>query len=162
MYRPTAATCDTSKVHLLHNQEMFGLRFATCLRLVKDQPDCIREGKFDGSSSKFIVSTPEGCLFRMNLEEPTYNELSTCHITHFYCYSKPAAMLGEYCERLLAVAWCHGNSRLISISHSHKREETLTNLNMNKLASFAVNVLRDVILVMDTGLLALVDIKTKK
>jgi len=53
-------------------------------------------------------------------------------------------------------------SRLISVSHSHKREETISNLNINKLASFGVNVLRDLILVMDTGLLALIDIKTKK
>jgi hypothetical protein len=33
---------------------------------------------------------------------------------------------------------------------------------MNKIVSFGVNVLMDLVLVMDSGLLALIDIKTKK
>ena len=87
----SALTDDTfaiKKVYAIINKEMYGLRFATCLRLVKDQPDCIKEGKFDGSNFRLIISTPDGCLFRVNLEESSYTEFSTCHITHFYCYSK--------------------------------------------------------------------------
>lgn len=125
------------------------------MRLVKDQPDCIREGKFDGSNNRVVVSTPDGCLFRMNLEESAYMELSTCHITHYYCYS-------EASNRMLAVTWCRGLSRLLSISHSHKREESISSLNMTKLNSFDVNVIRDLILVSDSGLLSLIDIKSKK
>lgn len=66
---------------------MYGLRFATCLRLVKDSPESFCEGRFDGSNNRFVVRTPCGELFRMNLDEPTYTELSTCHVTHYYCYS---------------------------------------------------------------------------
>lgn len=63
---------------------------------------------------------------------------------------------------MLAVTWCRGLSRFVSISYTNRKEESISSLNMNKLASFGVNVLRDLILAMDSGLLTLIDIKTKK